>query len=110
VIRVLLAEDQATTRGALAALLGLAGDIKVVPQAARRGEVLPLAQGKSAGRRVAGHRDAGRLDGLAAASQLRREPPGCKVLILTTFGRPGYLRRAMESGVVGLIRRWPPPP
>jgi two-component system response regulator DesR len=40
------------------------------------------------------------LDGLAAASQLRRELPACKVLILTTFGRPGYLRRAMESGVV----------
>ncbi len=43
------------------------------------------------------------LDGLAAAAQLHRELPSCKVLILTTFGRPGYLRRAMESGAVGFL-------
>jgi len=102
VIRVLLAEDQAMTRGALAALLGLAGDIEVVAQVGRGDEVLPLA--------LASRPDVALLDvempgadGLTAAAQLRRELPACKVLILTTFGRPGYLRRAMESGAVGFL-------
>lgn len=101
-IRVLLAEDQAMTRGALAALLGLAGDIEVVAQVGRGDEVLPLA--------LASRPDVALLDvempgadGLTAAAQLRRELPACKVLILTTFGRPGYLRRAMESGAVGFL-------
>ncbi|MFI5269034.1 MAG: DNA-binding response regulator [Chloroflexota bacterium] len=101
-IRVLLAEDQAMTRGALAALLGLAGDVEVVAQAANGHEVLPLA--------LASRPDVALLDiempgqdGITAAAQLRRELPSCKVLILTTFGRPGYLRRAMESGVVGFL-------
>ena len=101
-IRVLLAEDQAMTRGALAALLGLAGDIEVVAQTGRGDEVLPLA--------LEARPDVALLDiempgatGLAAAAQLHRELPGCKILILTTFGRPGYLRRAMDSGVVGFL-------
>ncbi|MDQ6671127.1 MAG: response regulator transcription factor [Chloroflexota bacterium] len=101
-IRVLLAEDQAMTRGALAALLSLSGDIEVVAQAGRGDEVLPLA--------LASRPDVALLDvempgadGLTAAAQLRRELPACRVLILTTFGRPGYLRRAMESGAVGFL-------
>lgn len=101
-IRVLLAEDQAMTRGALAALLSLAGDIEVVAQAGRGDEVLPLA--------LASRPDVALLDvempgadGLTAAAQLRCELPACKVLILTTFGRPGYVRRAMESGAVGFL-------
>jgi len=102
VIRVLLAEDQAMTRGALAALLGLAGDIEVVAQAARGDEVLPLALDHRPEVALLDIEMPG-LDGLAAAAQLRRELPACKVLILTTFSRPGYLRRAMESGVVGFL-------
>ncbi|MGI8913095.1 MAG: response regulator transcription factor [Chloroflexota bacterium] len=101
-IRVLLAEDQAMLRGALAALLGLAGDIEVVAQVARADEVVPAA--------LAARPDIALLDiempggdGISAAAELRRHLPACKVLILTTFGRPGYLRRAMESGVVGFL-------
>jgi two-component system response regulator DesR len=101
-IRVLLAEDQAMTRGALAALLGLAGDIEVVAQAGRGDEVVPAA--------LTARPDVALLDiempggdGLTAAAELRRQLPACKVLILTTFGRPGYLRRAIESGVVGFL-------
>jgi two-component system response regulator DesR len=101
-IRVLLAEDQAMTRGALAALLGLAGDIEVVAEAAHGDEVLPRALACRPDVALLDIEMPG-LDGLAAAAQLRRELPGCKVLILTTFGRPGYLRRAMESGVVGFL-------
>ncbi|MGH2458880.1 MAG: response regulator transcription factor [Chloroflexota bacterium] len=101
-IRVLLAEDQAMTRGALAALLGLAGDIEVVAQVGRGDEVVPAA--------VSSRPDVALLDiempggdGLSAAAALRRQLPACRVMILTTFGRPGYLRRAMESGVVGFL-------
>ncbi len=101
-IRVLLAEDQAMLRGALAALLGLAGDIEVVAQVARADEVVQAA--------LTARPDIALLDiempggdGISAAAELRRRLPACKVLILTTFGRPGYLRRAMESGVVGFL-------
>ena len=101
-IRVLLAEDQAMTRGALAALLSLAGDIEVVAEVGRGDEVVPAA--------LESRPDVALLDiempggdGLSAAAELRRLLPSCKVLILTTFGRPGYLRRAMDSGVVGFL-------
>lgn len=101
-IRVLLAEDQAMTRGALAALLGLSGDIEVVAEAARGDEVVLLAVETRPDVALLDIEMPG-IDGLTAAAQLRRELPSCKVLILTTFGRPGYLRRAMESGVVGFL-------
>jgi two-component system response regulator DesR len=101
-IRVLLAEDQAMTRGALAALLELAGDIEVIAQVGRGDEVLPAALEVYPDIALLDIEMPG-LDGLAAAAQLQRELPSCKVLILTTFGRPGYLRRAMESGVVGFL-------
>jgi two-component system response regulator DesR len=101
-IRVLLAEDQAMVRGALAALLGLEGDITVVAEAARGDEVLPSA--------LATQPDVALLDiempggdGLSAAQALREHLPSCQVVILTTFGRSGYLRRAMESGAVGFL-------
>lgn len=101
-IRVMIAEDQAMVRGALAALLTLEGDIEIVAQVARGDEVVAAA--KSA------HPDVALLDiempgmdGLDAAAALRDQEPQCHVLILTTFGRPGYLRRAMESGVVGFL-------
>jgi len=101
-IRVLLAEDQAMVRGALAALLALEGDIEIVAEAARGDEVVPLA--------LATRPDVALLDiempggdGLTAAAALHDQLPTCRVLILTTFGRPGYLRRAMESSVVGFL-------
>jgi len=101
-IRVLLAEDQAMVRGALAALLALEDDIDVVAEVARGDEVLAAARVTQPDVALLDIEMPG-LDGLAAAAALRQERPTCRVLILTTFGRPGYLRRAMESGVVGFL-------
>lgn len=107
-IRVLLAEDQTMVRGALAALLALAGDIEVVAEASRGDEVVPRA--------LATRPDVALLDiempggdGLTAAAALHEQVPTCHVLILTTFGRPGYLRRALESGAVGFLLKDAPP-
>lgn len=101
-IRVLLAEDQAMVRGALAALLSLEGDVEVVAEVARGDEVVPTA--------LATRPDVALLDiempgdsGLDAAQALRERLPSCRVVILTTFGRSGYLRRAMESGAAGFL-------
>jgi two-component system, NarL family, response regulator DesR len=101
-IRVLLAEDQTLVRGAMAALLGLEGDIEIVADVARGDEVVAAA--------LAAHPDVAMLDiempgmdGLDAASALRDALPECRVLIVTTFGRPGFLRRAVESGVRGFV-------
>jgi two-component system response regulator DesR len=102
VIRVLIAEDQAMVRGALASLLGLEDDIEVVAQVSRGDEVTTAA--------LAAEPDVALLDiempgatGLDAAEELRAALPGCRILILTTFGRPGYLRRAMEHGASGFL-------
>jgi two-component system, NarL family, response regulator DesR len=102
VIRVLIAEDQAMVRGALASLLSLEPDIEVVRQVARGDEVVEAA--------VAAAPDVALLDiempgatGLEALAALRGRLPACRVLILTTFGRPGYLRRAMEDGAAGFL-------
>ncbi len=101
-IRVLLAEDQAMVRGAMAGLLSLEPDIEVVAPVARGAEVLPAAQAQRPDVALLDIEMPG-LDGLQAAAQLGHELPGCKVLILTTFGRPGYLRRAMEQGAAGFL-------
>jgi two-component system, NarL family, response regulator DesR len=101
-IRVLLAEDQAMVRGALSALLRLEEDIEVIAEVARGDEVVPAA--------LSAHPDVALLDiempgggGLLAAQALRQYLPSCRVVILTTFGRSGYLRRAMESGAAGFL-------
>ena len=89
-------------RGALASLLSLEGDIEVVSQVARGDEVVRNA--------LVAKPDVALLDiempgesGLDAALELRRSLPECRILILTTFGRPGYLRRAMEGGAAGFL-------
>jgi two-component system, NarL family, response regulator DesR len=102
VISVLLAEDQAMVRGALAGLLSLEPDIEVVAQVARGDEVLAAALRERPDVALLDIEMPG-IDGLAAAALLRAELPDCKVLILTTFGRPGYLRRAMEQGAAGFL-------
>jgi two-component system, NarL family, response regulator DesR len=102
VIRVLIAEDQGLVRGALTALLGLEGDIEVVAEAGRGDEVVPRALEVNPDVALLDIEMPG-LDGLAAAAQLRRALPACRVLMLTTFGRPGYLRRAMEAGASGFL-------
>ena len=103
-IRVLLADDQATVRGALAALLRLEKDIEVVAEVGRADEVLAAAQEKEPDVALLDIEMPGG-DGLTAAVQLKETIPRCKVLMLTTFGRPGYLRRAMEGGAVGFLTK-----
>jgi two-component system, NarL family, response regulator DesR len=103
-IRVLLADDQAMVRGALAALLRLEKDIQIVAEVGRGDEVLPAA--------LSSHADVALLDiempggdGLSAAARLHDGLPECRILMLTTFGRPGYLRQAMENGAVGFLTK-----
>ena len=101
-IGVLLAEDQAMVRGALASLLALEQDIEVVADVGRGDEVLEAAR---RARPDVALLDIGLpgLDGLEVAELLRREEPGVRVLMLTTFNRPGYLKRAMEAGAAGFL-------
>jgi two-component system response regulator DesR len=102
VIRVLLAEDQNMVRGALRALLELEDDLEVVAEVGRGDQVVAAAQE---------HRpDVALLDiempggdGLEAARDLAAAVPGCRAVVLTTFGRPGFLRRAMEVGAAGFL-------
>jgi len=102
VIRVLLAEDQAMIREALAALLSFEDDIEVVAQVGRGDEVARAARGCAPDVALLDIEMPG-MDGLTAAAELKRLSPGTRIVILTTFGRPGYLRRAMESGVSAFI-------
>ena len=101
-IRVLIAEDQAMVRGALKALLAMEQDIEIVSEADRADAVMATAR--------ASNPDVALLDiempggdGIGVAGQLRKELPSCRTLILTTFGRPGFLRRAMEAGAAGFM-------
>jgi two-component system response regulator DesR len=102
VIRVLLGEDQGMMRGALALLLRLEPDIDVVAEVGSGTEVVPVA--------LATLPDVALLDiempgctGLQATAALRTALPACKVLIVTAFGRPGYVRQAMEAGASGFL-------
>lgn len=101
-IRLLLADDQALVRGALAALLELEPDLVVVAQVGRGDEVVETARATNAQVALLDVEMPG-LDGLSAARELRASYPQCRSLIVTTFGRPGYLRRAMESGAGGFV-------
>jgi two-component system, NarL family, response regulator DesR len=101
-IRVLLAEDQGMVRGAIAALLRLEEDIEVVAEVARGDEVLPAALNTQPDVALLDIEMPGG-DGLAAAATLHDRLPACRILILTTFGRSGYLRAAMASGAVGFM-------
>jgi two-component system response regulator DesR len=101
-IRLLLADDQALVRSALAALLELEDDFEVVAQVGRGDEVLDAARASDPDVALLDIEMPG-LDGLAAAAVLAEQVPACRVIILTTFGRPGYLRRAMESGALGFV-------
>jgi len=102
VIRILLAEDQAMVRGALSALLKLEPDIDVIGAA---------ADGEEAWERVQRERpdvvvtdiEMPRLTGLELAQRIREHALPCKVVIVTTFARPGFLRRALDAGVLGYL-------
>ena len=101
-IRVLLAEDQAMVRGALSALLRLEGDIELLGAA---------ADGEAAWRELQRHRpdvlvtdiEMPGLSGLELAQRLQRHEWTTRVIIVTTFARPGFLRRALEAGVCGYL-------
>src|SRR5215211_3212312 len=101
-IRVLLAEDQAMVRGALTALLSLEEDIEIVAEASRGDEVISAALDALPDVALLDIEMPGG-DGLGAAAALREKLPSCRVIILTTFGRAGYLKRAMENGAAGFL-------
>ncbi|NKY39990.1 response regulator transcription factor [Cellulomonas septica] len=101
-IRLLLADDQALVRGALAALLELEPDLTVVAQVGRGDEVLAAARDARADVALLDVEMPG-LDGITAAGELHRRLPSCRSLIVTTFGRPGYLRRALDAGASGFV-------
>jgi two-component system, NarL family, response regulator DesR len=101
-VRVLIAEDQTMVRGALVALLALEEDIKIVAEASRGDEVVTAALDALPDVALLDIEMPGG-DGLSAAAVLRERFPSCRVVILTTFGRAGYLKRAMESGAVGFL-------
>ncbi|MFF5077703.1 response regulator [Actinoplanes sp. NPDC000266] len=101
-IKLLLADDQALVRGAMAALLDMENDLKVVAEVGRGDEVVAAA--------IAAEPDVALLDvempgldGITACRALRAARPACRVLMVTTFGRAGYLRQAMAAGAGGFI-------
>ena len=118
-IRVLVADDQAMIRGALAGLLDLERDIEIVAQAADGAQALdelarlagaPGASDPSGPARGSSPADVAiidiempRMDGITATQAIRSRFPGVRVLIVTTFGRPGYLQRALDAGATGFM-------
>ncbi|MCX5011896.1 MULTISPECIES: response regulator transcription factor [unclassified Streptomyces] len=101
-IRILLAEDQSMVREALAALLGLEPDIEVLAQVARGDEVVAAARAHDVNVALLDIEMPG-MTGIEAAAALRDALPGIRIVILTTFGRPGYLRGAMEAGASAFL-------
>jgi two-component system response regulator DesR len=101
-IKVLLADDQALVRGALAALLALEPDLEVVAEVGRGDEVVDAAGSSGADVCLLDIEMPG-VDGIAAAAAVRSALPGVRTLVVTTFGRPGYLRRALEAGASGFV-------
>jgi two-component system response regulator DesR len=107
-IRVVVAEDQAMVLGALAALLEIESDIEVVGRARDGNEALAVTASQRPDVLLADiempHRG-----GLEVASELKRIGSTTRVIIVTTFGRGGYLRRALEAGASGYLLKDSPP-
>ena len=101
-IRLLLADDQALVRGAMAALLDLEPDLTVVAEVGRGDEVVPAATRHTPDVALLDVEMPG-LDGIEATRAVKAAVPGIRVLIVTTFGRPGYLRRALQAGADGFV-------
>ncbi len=101
-IRLVLADDQALVRGALAALLNLESDLEVVAEVGRGDEVIDACRDNKADVAVLDVEMPG-LDGIDVTTQIKKHLPDTHVLIVTTFGRPGYLRRALQSGADGFL-------
>ncbi len=107
-IRVLIADDQALVRGALAALLRLEYDIEVVAEVGSGAEAVAAASAHAPLVALLDVQMPG-MDGLTAAAELRTVAPQCRVIVCTTFGRPGYLARAMTAGAAGFVVKDAPP-
>jgi two-component system response regulator DesR len=101
-IRLLLADDQAMVRGAIATLLGLEPDMEVVAEVGSGDEVVAAARSSKPDVALIDVEMPG-LDGIAATAALHDAMPGVRVLIVTTFGRPGFLRRALQAGASGFV-------
>lgn len=101
-IRLLLADDQALVRGALAALLDLEADLTVVGEAASGEAAVALAEELSPDVVLMDVEMPG-MDGIAATTLIRHTQPSVQVLMVTTFGRPGFLRRALAAGAAGFV-------
>lgn len=101
-IRVLLADDQSLVRGALAALLSLEPDLEVVAEVGRGDDVLSAVLAHEVDVALLDVEMPG-TDGITAARQVREAVPSCRVLMVTTFGRPGYLRSALAAGAQGFV-------
>jgi two-component system response regulator DesR len=102
VIRILLAEDQGMVQDALATLLGMEDDLEVVSRLAAGDRVVETAMALRPDVALLDIELPG-MDGLTAAAELHRALPACRILILTTFARPGYLRRAIQAGASGFM-------
>lgn len=107
-IKVLLADDQALVRGALSAMLSMESDIEVVAQVGTGEDVLAAAKRTQPDVALLDVQMPGK-DGLTAAAELTSALPACRVVVCTTFGRPGYLARAMSAGAVGFVVKDAPP-
>ncbi|MEV4161599.1 response regulator transcription factor [Nonomuraea dietziae] len=108
-IRVLLAEDQHVIRGALVALLGLEQDLEVVAAVESGDDVVAAALAHRPDVAVLDIDMPGAIDGLEAAGRLRTRLPGCRTLMLTAYGKPGHLRRALDAQVDGFVLKTVPP-
>jgi two-component system response regulator DesR len=102
VIRLLVADDQALVRTALAAMLSLEADFDVVAEVGRGDEVVAAALTHEPDVALLDIEMPG-VDGIVAAAELAEALPSCRVVIVTTFGRAGFLRRAMEAGARGFV-------
>lgn len=101
-VRILLADDEHLIRTALAQLLDLEPDLEVVAQAATGDEALAMAARHTPDVAVLDLQMPG-LDGIAVTERLAADLPGCGVVIVTSHGRPGHLKRALQSGVRGFL-------
>ncbi|MET8424868.1 response regulator transcription factor [Nocardia sp. NPDC004860] len=101
-IKLLLADDQALVRGALAALLSLEPDLEVVAEVGRGDEVLAAVARTAPDVALLDVEMPGQ-DGISAAAQVHAAHPEVRILMVTTFGRPGYLRRAVDAGASGFV-------
>lgn len=101
-IRLLLADDQALVRGALSALLGRERDLVVVAEVDRGDKVLEAVRAQSIDVALLDVEMPG-VDGIEVAALLKQRAPKVRSLIVTTFGRPGYLQRALDAGASGFV-------